>query len=284
MLESIIEKIIQIKNSLNKLTFSNRITNALFTEHIYRDRLAAHKNEFARNHARKHFSQTDEDGITLEIIKRISGTKFTEGTFIEFGVGDGCENNTIVLLSIGWRGSWIGGQEIAFDTKDSKSLRFHKKWVDLDNIEDIFNQFSIEWSSEQPYVISLDLDGNDFYLIERLLTIGARPNLFICEYNSILPIGSHWKIKYDKNHRWAGDNYFGASLTSLVELFEVHGYFICACNPQTGANAFFVKKKYKNLFPDIPENVDDIYCTPFWMRDNSFVHKNSGKFIRSLFE
>src|SRR5947209_3607764 len=54
----------------------------------------------------KYFSQADEDGITLEIIKRL-GIK--TGTFAELGVGNGLENNTLILLANGWRGFWIGG-------------------------------------------------------------------------------------------------------------------------------------------------------------------------------
>jgi hypothetical protein len=32
------------------------------------------------------------------------------GTFAEFGVGNGLENNTLILLASGWRGFWIDGQ------------------------------------------------------------------------------------------------------------------------------------------------------------------------------
>ena len=42
----------------------------------------------------KYFSSTDEDGITLEIAKRL-GIK--SGTFIEIGVGNGLENNTLIF-------------------------------------------------------------------------------------------------------------------------------------------------------------------------------------------
>jgi len=40
----------------------------------------------------KYFSQTDEDGITLEIVRRIG---IRGGTFAELGVGDGLENNAL---------------------------------------------------------------------------------------------------------------------------------------------------------------------------------------------
>ncbi len=49
------------------------------------------------------YSQNDEDGILQEIFRRI-GT--TNRKFIEFGCGDGLENNTTYLLLSGWRGVW----------------------------------------------------------------------------------------------------------------------------------------------------------------------------------
>jgi len=43
----------------------------------------------------KGYSQNDEDGIIREIFKRI-GT--TDKRFVEFGTGNGLENNTVFLL------------------------------------------------------------------------------------------------------------------------------------------------------------------------------------------
>ena len=62
--------------------------------------MSAAKNPLNRFGA-KYFSQTDEDGITLEIIRRLG---ITAGTFAELGVGNGIENNTLILLASGWRG------------------------------------------------------------------------------------------------------------------------------------------------------------------------------------
>jgi hypothetical protein len=50
------------------------------------------------------YSQNGEDGIIAEIFKRI-GT--TNRVFVEFGVGDGLQNNTAYLLLKNWIGFWI---------------------------------------------------------------------------------------------------------------------------------------------------------------------------------
>src|SRR5215471_2081035 len=62
---------------------------------------AEHPNPINR-FGKKCFSQSDEDGITLEILRRIG--RLDKGIYCEFGVGNGTENNTLVLAALGWRG------------------------------------------------------------------------------------------------------------------------------------------------------------------------------------
>lgn len=274
-----------LSSNISRIGHDASANTALMVESIYRQRLSDHKNEFAKKYARKYFSQADEDGITLEILNRIRSKRPECGKhFIEFGVGDGCENNTLVLLSLGWKGSWFGGQDLAFNAEDSRSLRFRKSWIRNDNVIGLYHQALDDWSISDFDMLSLDLDGNDYYFIKSLLSHGARPLLFICEYNAIFPYGANWKMSYDDHHQWQGGHYFGASLCSFVSLFSDYGYFLCACNPHTGANAFFVRNEYRDLFPEIPERVEDIYATPFYRLENRFTNRVTADFIRSIFE
>ena len=56
------------------------------------------------NYGFKVYSQADEDGIIDEILNRIS---FSSKTFIELGVQNGKECNTLYLLKSGWKGLWV---------------------------------------------------------------------------------------------------------------------------------------------------------------------------------
>lgn len=259
-------------------------TRALLAEIVCEQRLSSCKNDFAKKYARKHFSQTDEDGITIEIINRIKSTNKTFcNSFAEFGVGDGLENNTLVLLSLGWKGSWFGGESLAFNPKDSSRLNFHKTWITKENVISLCQQSLKDCGSEKIEVISLDLDGNDHYLLQTILNASVKPSLFIVEYNAIFPVGADWKIRYNEWHQFKNDQYFGASLESLIRLFSDFGYFLVACNPRTGANAFFVRNEYRHLFPDIPDRIEDIYVSPFYNLDNNnFTHRISPEFIKSI--
>ena len=65
-------------------------------------------NRRLERHGRKVWSQNDEDGILEEIFRRIgAGRPGQASTFVEFGVSDGRECNTLKLLVEGWRGLWM---------------------------------------------------------------------------------------------------------------------------------------------------------------------------------
>ena len=119
---------------------------------------------------KKCFSQSDEDGITLEIFKRLNNLK--SGFFLELGVGDGTENNTLILLSLGWKGVWVGGSDLAFETSSSKKLKFYKNWITVENILSIVNKGLNHLKVKELDLISVDLDGNDFHIVEKILHSG----------------------------------------------------------------------------------------------------------------
>jgi hypothetical protein len=255
-----------------------------------RDLIVAHQtNNLQRSHPNplnafggKCFSQTDEDGITLEILTRLKC--IDNGTFAEFGVGNGTENNTLILKALGWKGFWVGGEDLAFEIKEPKEIfSYFKDWITLDNIDGLASRGTRNLSSTKIDVISLDLDGNDIYFVEKLLSKGFTPKLFIVEYNAKFLPPIKWQIEYDPAHTWQRDDYFGASLTSFVELFEKYGFQLVCCNSHTGANAFFVRKEYSELFGDIPKDIGKIYVAPRYYQYKSYGHPPSVKTVAKLF-
>ena len=114
--------------------------------------------------------------------------------------------------------------------------------------------------------MSLDLDGNDLYLVDAILHAGFKPKLFIVEYNAKFPPPVEFTIAYDAGHVWRANDYFGASLTSFVKLFARFGYMLVCCNAATGANAFFVHESYRDQFQDVPSDIRDVYQEPrYWL-------------------
>ena len=230
----------------------------------------------------KYFSQTDEDGITLEIVRRL-GIK--AGTFVELGVGNGLENNTLILLANGWRGFWIGGEDLAFNHKLSpKRFAFFKAWVSLQNVAKLMRQGLENIAITELDVLSLDLDGNDYYFAQELLKIGVLPKRFILEYNAKFPPPIKWTIKYDTNHSWDFSDYHGASLALFSELLTEFSYALVCCNAATGGNAFFVRNEYLSHFADVPKNIEDIFVGCRYQLYQRWGHPPSPKTVERMLQ
>jgi hypothetical protein len=282
VVKQITGRVDQLADRLTHLThLTNEIRDLTLTQQTF-DLQRKHKNPL-NNYGNKCFSQTDEDGITLEIIKRIGCIE--HGVFAEFGVGNGTENNTLILKALGWKGFWIGGENLAFDIKQTDSnFCYLKEWITLDNIVLLAKKCQDKIAENSVDVVSLDLDGNDIYLVEQLLLNNFSPKLFIVEYNAKFIPPVKWQIEYNSENVWRGDDYFGASLASFVDLFAKYGFVLVCCNSHTGANAFFIKEQWLHLFDDVPKNIMDLYVSPRYYLFNSYGHPPSVRTIEKLFE
>ncbi len=198
-------------------------------------------------------SQTDEDGILREIFRRIGEAG---RTFIELGASDGLENNSLFLLNQGWRGVWIEGStrkaqaarktfaaEIA-----AKRLAVESCFLTVKNVDETVARVA---PAKEVDLLSIDLDGNDYYLLEAIRSVS--PRVIVAEYNAKFPADVTWVMEYNESHRWYSTDYFGASLKALETLLARRGYSLVGCNI-VGMNAFFVRTE---LAKDAP------FCSPF---------------------
>lgn len=227
---------------------------------------------------KKFYSQNDEDGILLEILKRI---KKNNGSFIEIGVG-GTENNTIILLMLGWKGIWIDSQKIDvnLNLNENSRLKFIKEFIDKDNciktLEGGLQKLNLK--NKDINVISIDIDGNDFFIAETLLNNDYKPDCLIVEYNAKFPPPILYNMPYDKNYVWKGRDDQGSSIQHWVNFFEKFGYKLVCCNI-TGTNAFFINNKHNDKFNDIPTDINNIYYAPDYNWFTQTGHPTSTKTI-----
>ena len=200
----------------------------------------------------KVFSQAGEDGIISEIFNRIGTTnKF----FVEFGVGNGLENNSTYLLVKGWQGYWIEGSErfcksIRQSFKDliaNQQLTLKNTFITAANIEDLFREGNVPTELD---LLSIDIDGNDYWVWQAITNY--RPRVVILEYNAIYPPESSWVMQYNPSHQWKYNSHMGSSLKALEKLGHQKGYKLVACS-FSGVNAFFVRE----------DLLADHFCSPF---------------------
>lgn len=215
-----------------------------------------HPNPILR-HGRKYFSQADEDGILLEILRR-AGLK--SGSCVEIGCGNGLENNTLNLLLRGWPCVWIDAGALAFDPHcNSRLLMFQSVFVDVENVNEIVNRGLRELGVDELAVLSIDVDGNDGYLARTLLQGGARPNVIVIETNELIPPPITFAQEYSAGHVWDRTKNSGWSLQSVANLLAEFGYSCVACNLETGVNAFFVRNDRLSGFADVPRELSELY-------------------------
>jgi hypothetical protein len=177
-------------------------------------------------------AQSDESAI----LERLSAG--APKTFIEIGFHP-IEFNCIDLArSPAWRGLLIDGSER--QVNDARKLFPERvsvvhRFLTLENLDFIGEHF------REVGVLSIDVDGNDYWLLNALIEI--KPAVISVEYNASFgadPVTVPYDASFDRHQKHEKGWYHGASLTALSSLCASHGYRLAAVS-QGGANAFFTK-------------------------------------------
>jgi hypothetical protein len=186
------------------------------------------------------YSQNNEDGILAEIFRRIG---ITTRRFVEFGVGDGRENNSRLLLELGWSGHWVDADPASVakiraqfaEPIAAGRLHVTESLVTRENAASLVPRAPDDGDLD---VLSLDIDYNTSHVWPALA--GWRPRVCCIEYNSHYPAAVAYEVPYEPNRSWAGDSCFGASLKRLEQIGTDLGYALVGCDLM-GVNAFFVR-------------------------------------------
>ena len=206
----------------------------------------------------KVYSQNEEDGIIQEIFKRI-GT--TNKRFIEFGVQNGLESNCHYLLFKGWSGLWIEGSPAYVKENHSRfrpviksgQLKVRNAFITRDNINELFTS---EGFTGEIDLLSIDIDGNDYYIWQAVKAVN--PRVVVIEYNGKFPPDLDWKQAYNSKHIWEGSDWHGASLKAYELLGRELGYQLVGTN-LNGVNAFFVRQDLAGDKFILPATAEALY-------------------------
>lgn len=215
-------------------------------------------------------SQSNESKILNNLINKFEIKKnFLEIGFgpWEFNCSDIIDKNNGYIIDANTEnikiGKWL-----------YKNSIFINKFIDLDNISEI-----IETINKRIDILSLDIDGNDYYIMEKLFKLN--PSLIICEYNSayhLRPISSLYKKNFDRIKENSQMLYFGCSLKGWEILMKKNGYYPVAIS-DSGVNAFFMKDSLIKNKKDII-NIDNSFTDYDW--PNNETHKDQWEKIKNL--
>lgn len=209
---------------------------------------------------RKLFSQFDEDGIIAEIFTRIGATS---RTFVEIGVEDGTECNSLALLLQGWRGLWLEGntehvsqiKRYFVQERDSGLLCVNQTFVTAENINGAIEG----WGTGEIDLLSIDIDGNDIHVFEAITAV--RPRVAVIEYDGKFPPPIAVAPKYDPAYIWRENAYMGSSLEALARVARRRGYVLVGCS-FVGLNAFFVRAELAEDKFHAPFTAENHYHPP----------------------
>jgi hypothetical protein len=184
------------------------------------------------------FSQNGEDGVLAEVLRRVGApTRF----FVEFGAEYGREGNCVYLADVArWHGLFLEPTEEAYRMLERKyamesGVRTIQAAVTPENIEQFFTQGEVP---PEPDVLSIDIDGQDYWVWEAIESY--RPRVVVIEYNSALDPRRRLVEPKQPGRVWEGTEYFGASLGALRTLGDRKGYRLVHTE-LSGCNAFFVR-------------------------------------------
>jgi hypothetical protein len=258
--------------TIKQILVSDYLNKHLYGNEKYRDpkRLNRYEHQV--------YSQYGEDGIIGEIFRRIGTTnKF----FVEFGVGDGLECNTTLLLNQSWKGCWIeaSGEHCARIRSslkaaiEAKALTVRQAFVTAEDIESQFAELLVPTDLD---LLSIDIDRNDYWVWKAINAY--KPRVVVIEYNSFFPGTMRWGVPYRKDGVWNRDTYFNSSLKSLELLGREKGYSLVGCS-FAGVNAFFVRDDLVGDHFLAPFTAENHYEPPrYFLQTGGFVNKAFGEF------
>lgn len=194
------------------------------------------------------FSQFGEDGIIQYLLAHVEIPPSAE-SFVEFGVESYRESNTrFLLVHDNWRGLILDSGSDHVDFIERMGLRWRhtidavQLFIDRDNLPEVLLAYGFVGDLG---LLSIDLDGIDYWVWEALDDKLIHPRIVVVEYNSLFGPEDTIAVPYDRHFQrmeaHQSSLYWGASLAALVHLGIQKGYTFVGSN-SAGNNAFFVRQ------------------------------------------
>jgi hypothetical protein len=218
----------------------------------------------------KVYSQFEEDGMLLYIFSLI-GT--TNKRVVEICAGDGVQCMAAnLIINHGWDGLLFeGDRKLAkrgikfFASNESTWLHppvFKQAWLTRENVDGLITESGFAGEVD---LLSLDVDGNDYYLMEAINSI--KPRVIVCETHNVIPADLSLTIPYKPDFNRMQNlhpDFMGASLLAMKKLLNKKGYRLIGSH-RFGFNAFFMLNEVgTEYFPEVSvESVHDNAYTKF---------------------
>lgn len=198
------------------------------------DRSPALQEHVGMNESRV-FSQNGEDGVLQFLLDRLGAAT---RSFVEIGAERHEANCLLLALHQGWTGVFVDGDAVVAANltellRHTADVRVVNEMVDPATLDAQMERWGVQAEID---VLSIDVDGADYYVWEALRNIRAR--VVIIEYNAALD-PDRALVQPRSAPAWDGTVNFGCSVGALRRLAEEKGYALVYLE-SSGTNAFFV--------------------------------------------
>lgn len=197
----------------------------------------------------KVFSQWGEDGILDYLCQALDISK---PKVLEIGAGNFRECNSRFLAEN------RNASVFAVDGRDDLNSEIHQnslrwkthifsmqEWITPKNINNVIKTAQESMSGID--VFSLDLDGNDFWILDEANLQGV--SIVVVEYNPLfgskLAVSVPRDDRFDRTTKHFSWLYYGASLNAFIETLSQKDFVFIGTN-RVGSNGFFVRKSIVN--------------------------------------
>ncbi len=194
------------------------------------------------------YSQFEEDGIILYLLA-IVGVKSRVVVEMCCGSGNECMAANLII-NHGFKGHLFDGaphrvararrffsshQECALEPPEITCA-----WIDRDNVNELLRSSGVQGEVD---VLSLDLDGNDFFIWQAIESIS--PRICVFETHDIIPSELSVTVPYDAHRDAAslkgpGHDFRSVSLAAMAKLSQQKGYTLVGSH-RHGFNVFFLR-------------------------------------------
>jgi len=193
------------------------------------------------------FSELDEDGIILFLLA-VAG--IDRARFVDIGAGDclTASNCANLALNLGFHGLFVDANADAIegaaafyarhpDTR-AHPPKVRHSFITCENVNEVIRDAALDGEID---VISIDIDGNDYWIWEAISSVQAR--IVVIETHveyGLEDVCAPYRADFDWRRHSRRDQVFGASPAAMRRLGQKLGYRLVGGN-RLGFNAFFLR-------------------------------------------
>lgn len=175
---------------------------------------------------RGRYSHANEQQILRSYIDKLLPEEYPR-TVVDIGAGNGVRwSNSYALVHENWKALGIEADIGKYALLARAYQRFPKaeachSLASPENINELLADFGVK---KEFGVLSLDIDGNDFWVLDAILS-EFRPGLVVTEINENIPPPLRFVVKYNPAFQLR-HHFFGHSISAVEDLCRRHGYGI----------------------------------------------------------